>query len=93
MNALYDNFRYHFHWNENYDENYYLRLFFYVNSLILLTISWRKHERQELKPLIFQHIRKFNKIRKKAKNSLFGYLKSIGICNVLEVNRMQIFIM
>lgn len=67
MNALYDNFRDHFSWGEENNETNYFRLFFYVNSLILLSISWRKHKRQELKPLIVSRIRKFNKIRKKAK--------------------------
>lgn len=65
MNSLYENFGDHF--KNTSDEFYYIRLFFYVNSLILLTMSWRKHKRQELKPFIIYHLRKFNKLRKKAK--------------------------
>lgn len=54
--------------NDNSDDyDNFVRLFFYVNSLILLTISWRKCEREDVEHLIVYYLRKFNKTQKKAK--------------------------
>lgn len=69
MNAVYENFREHFWSNDDNvtNEHLFLRLFFYVNSLILLTVSWRKYDGHEFKAFIVKHIRRYNKLRRKAK--------------------------
>lgn len=50
-----------------YGGNYLLRLLFYVNTLIFLTITLRSYERGDFKQFIVYHIRQFNESRKKAK--------------------------
>ncbi|XP_037808284.1 uncharacterized protein LOC119601421 [Lucilia sericata] len=69
MNAVYENFREHFWSNDDKvnNENLYLRLFFYVNSLILITLSWRKYDGHDIKAFIVKQIKKYNTLRKKAK--------------------------
>lgn len=48
-------------------EHLFLRLFFYINSVILVIVSWRKFDGHELKAFIVKHLRHYNKLRRKAK--------------------------
>lgn len=69
MNAVYAKFREHFWSNDEnvINEHLFLRLFLYINSLILLTISWRKYNSHDVKAFIVKQIRRYNTQRKKAK--------------------------
>ncbi|XP_017870491.1 PREDICTED: serine/threonine-protein kinase DDB_G0283821-like [Drosophila arizonae] len=47
--------------------NYDIRFFFYINSLILFTMSCRQVEGEDLKHFIVKHIREFDRLRRKAR--------------------------
>lgn len=47
--------------------NYDIRFFFYINSLILFTMSCRQYEGEDLKHFIVKHIREFDRLRRKAR--------------------------
>lgn len=48
-------------------EDYDIRFFFYLNSLILFTMSCRQYEGDDLKHFICDRIRKFDRLRRKAR--------------------------
>lgn len=47
--------------------SYDIRFFFYINSLILFTMSCRQYEGEDLKHFIVKHIREFDRLRRKAR--------------------------
>ncbi|SPP78378.1 Hypothetical predicted protein [Drosophila guanche] len=53
--------------NNNTVEDYDIRFFFYLNSLILFTVSCRKYEGDDLKHFIVERIRNFDRVRRKAR--------------------------
>ncbi|BFG02510.1 uncharacterized protein DMAD_02001 [Drosophila madeirensis] len=53
--------------NKNTVEDYDIRFFFYLNSLILFTVSCRKYEGDDLKHFIVERIRNFDRVRRKAR--------------------------
>ncbi|EDW00402.1 GH11882 [Drosophila grimshawi] len=53
--------------NSSSTPNYDIRIFFYVNSLILFTMSCRQYEGDEFKHFIVHHIREFDRLRRKAR--------------------------
>ncbi|KAH8338855.1 hypothetical protein KR074_007619 [Drosophila pseudoananassae] len=48
-------------------EDYDIRFFFYLNSLILFTMSCNQYEGDDLKNFICDRIRKFDRLRRKAR--------------------------
>ncbi|KAH8387270.1 hypothetical protein KR093_006019, partial [Drosophila rubida] len=48
-------------------DNYDIRFFFYINSLILFTMSCRQYEGDDFKHFIVDHIREFDRVRRKAR--------------------------
>ncbi|KAM8718508.1 hypothetical protein ACLKA7_001676 [Drosophila subpalustris] len=48
-------------------DNYDIRFFFYINSLILFTMSCRQYEGDEFKHFIVHHIKEFDRLRRKAR--------------------------